>query len=155
MAPLQIWLGDSSGTSVFADQPAKGAAIEGHWNTNPPGTGAAWAVVAWPDKARQRNDWAVRIPDLLSVLATRSPTGRVIGLKAFTPRDQPPLLPLIFYAFRIMVAIGFYFFFLVLFSLWAWWRGWLHPTVVSANRWLLRAWVADEEGTGRDDDTRL
>jgi cytochrome d ubiquinol oxidase subunit I len=142
VTPLQIWLGDSSGTTVFAYQPAKGAAIEGHWTTNGPGKGAPWAVVAWPDKAAQRNDWAVRIPDLLSLLATHTLTGRVIGLKAFSPRDQPPLLPLIFYAFRAMVGIGFFFFFLVLWSLWAWWRGWLQTTIVSDNRWLLRGWVA-------------
>src|SRR6266702_648838 len=30
VAPLQIWLGDSSGVSGFETQPAKGAAIEGH-----------------------------------------------------------------------------------------------------------------------------
>ncbi len=36
VAPLQIWLGDSSGVDVFATQPAKGAAIEGHWQTNAP-----------------------------------------------------------------------------------------------------------------------
>jgi cytochrome d ubiquinol oxidase subunit I len=34
VAPVQIWLGDSSGVDVFETQPAKGAAIEGHWQTN-------------------------------------------------------------------------------------------------------------------------
>ncbi len=99
VTPVQIWLGDSSGKAVFADQPAKGAALEGHWNTNPPGTAAPWAIIAWPDKSAQRNDWAVEIPGLLSWLATGTSDGRVAGLRDFAPQDQPPLLPLLFYAF--------------------------------------------------------
>lgn len=142
VTPLQIWLGDGSGKSVFADQPAKGAAIEGHWTTNPPGQSASWAIIGWPDKAAQRNDWAVKIPGVLSLLATGSLTGQVKGLKEFAPRDQPPLLPLIFYAFRAMVAIGFAMFFLMVWTAWAWFGGRLAPSEVSANRWLLRAWVA-------------
>lgn len=49
VTPLQIWLGDCAGKVVFREQPAKGAAIEGHWNTNAPGQAAAWAVLAWPE----------------------------------------------------------------------------------------------------------
>ena len=142
ITPLQIWLGDGSGKSVFVHQPAKGAAIEGHWNTNPPGQPAAWAMVAWPDKKAQRNDWAVKVPGVLSFLATGTFSGQVRGLKDFAPRDQPPLLPLIFYAFRVMAAIGFAFFFLMLWSLLAWLRGRLEVSAIATHRWLLRAWVA-------------
>src|SRR5580704_7764027 len=70
VTPLQIYLGDGSGKTVFKEQPAKGAAIEGHWNTNPEGQPAAWVLVAWPDKAEQRNDWQLAIPGALSWLAT-------------------------------------------------------------------------------------
>jgi cytochrome d ubiquinol oxidase subunit I len=142
VTPLQIYLGDGSGKIVFKDQPAKGAAIEGHWNTNPPGHPAAWALLAWPDKAKQRNDWQIRIPGLLSWLATGSPDGQVTGLHAFAPDDQPPLLPLIFYAFRIMVAIGFALFFLALWTAWAALRRRLATAVLARQKWLLRAWVA-------------
>jgi cytochrome d ubiquinol oxidase subunit I len=142
VTPVQIWLGDSSGKVVFQEQPAKGAAIEGHWTTNAPGQPAPWAVVAWPDKAAQKNNWEIKVPDLLSVLATGSWTGTVRGLKEFAPQDQPPLLPLIFYGFRIMAGIGFALFFLMLWTGWAWWRGELRPDRAPANCWLLRAWVA-------------
>jgi cytochrome d ubiquinol oxidase subunit I len=142
VTPVQIWLGDSSGKTVFDDQPAKGAAIEGHWNTNPPGEPASWAVVAWPDPRQQKNDWAVEIPGVLSWLATGRPEGQVIGLRAFAPQDQPPLLPLLFYAFRVMAGIGFALFFLMLWTGWAWLRGRLDPLRIDGNRWLLRAWVA-------------
>ncbi|MGH8290382.1 MAG: cytochrome ubiquinol oxidase subunit I [Steroidobacteraceae bacterium] len=140
--PLQIYLGDGSGKSVFKEQPAKGAAIEGHWNTNPPGQPAAWALLAWPDKAEQRNDWQITIPGVLSWLATGSPDGRVIGLHAFPPRDQPPVLPLIFYAFRIMAAIGVALFLLALWTAWTALRRRLGSDTITAQKWLLRAWVA-------------
>ena len=142
MTPLQIWLGDSSGKEVFKDQPAKGAAIEGHWETNPPGTAASWSLVAWPDKAAQRNDWSVDIPGVLSILATGKLRAPVTGLRDFPPQDQPSLLPLIFYAFRVMAGIGFALFGLMAWSLWNWASGRMRTDSISSNRWLLRAWVA-------------
>jgi cytochrome bd ubiquinol oxidase subunit I len=142
VTPLQIWIGDSSGKVVFKEQPTKGAAIEGHWNTNPPGQAADWAIVAWPDKAQQRNDWQVTIPGALSWLATGSLRGQVTGLRDFAPNDQPPLLPLIFYAFRIMAGIGFALFVLMLWTGWAALSGRLRPAVISSQKMLLRAWVA-------------
>lgn len=65
-----------------------------------------------------------------------------MGLRAFPPQDQPPLLPLIFYAFRIMVAIGFALFFLMVWTAWSAFKGRLGPETVAAQKWLLRAWVA-------------
>jgi cytochrome d ubiquinol oxidase subunit I len=142
VAPVQVWLGDASGRSVFLHQPAKAAALEGHWVTNPPGSGADWAVLAWPDKAQQTNDWSVSIPDGLSLLATRSLQGQVRGLHEFPAADQPPALPLLFYAFRLMVAIGFWFLLLVIRTLWVWQRGALTLPGTPATRRLLLAWVA-------------
>jgi cytochrome bd ubiquinol oxidase subunit I len=142
VTPLQIWIGDSSGKVVFKEQPAKGAAIEGHWNTNPPGQAAGWAIVAWPDKAAQRNDWQITIPGVLSWLATGTLRGQVIGLHAFPPRDQPPLLPLIFYAFRVMAGIGFALFLLMAWTGWAAFTGRLRTETIGSQRLLLWAWVA-------------
>jgi cytochrome bd ubiquinol oxidase subunit I len=142
VTPLQIWLGDASGKLIFSDQPAKGAAIEGHWDTNPPGQPADWAVLAWPNKAAQRNDWEITIPGVLSLLATNTLDGQVKGLHEFAPEDQPPLLPLIFYAFRIMAGIGFALFFLMLWTVWAAIKGWLKVETIAQQKWLLWAWVA-------------
>jgi len=141
VTPAQIYLGDASGKEVFKDQPAKGAAIEGFWQTNPPNTAAPWAALAWPDKAKQRNDWSIEIPGVLSWLATGKFHAQVTGLSAFPPADQPPLLPLIFYTFRIMAGIGFALFLLMLWSAWAWFRGRLQPWNIAQQHWLLRAWV--------------
>jgi len=141
VAPIQIWLGDGSGQTVFRYQPAKGAAIEGHWTTNARGHGASWALVAWPDQARQKNLWALTIPHVLSLLATHRWDGRVVGLRSFPRVDQPPLLPVLFYAFRIMVAIGLLILGLALWSAWLWWRGELVPEKVDRHRRWLASWV--------------
>jgi cytochrome d ubiquinol oxidase subunit I len=142
ITPVQIWLGDASGKSVFATQPAKGAALEGFWDTNKPGVPADWAVLAWPDKAAQRNDWEITIPGVLSFLATNTLDGQVKGLHDFAPADQPPLLPLLFYGFRIMAGIGFALFFLMLWTGWAAIKGQLKSETITAQKWLLWAWVA-------------
>ena len=141
LAPLQVWIGDSSGGEVFKDQPAKGAAIEGHWTTNKPGEGAPWALVAWPNQAAQKNDWALELPDMLSVLATHTATGKVIGLHDIPVADQPPMLPLLFYAFRVMVGIGFWFVFLAFWTAWIWRKTRGKVEALLAHRKLLWAWV--------------
>ncbi|MEM5329216.1 cytochrome ubiquinol oxidase subunit I [Paraburkholderia sp. JHI2823] len=141
-APLQVWLGDSSGVSVFATQPAKGAAIEGHWHTNAAGTGASWSLLAWPDQAAQRNDWSIEVPGMLSVLGTHTLHGTVRGLADFAREDQPPMLPLLYYAFRVMAGIGFLFVALALWTAWCLRRFRGRVDALLQRRWLLRAWVA-------------
>ncbi|OQX14118.1 MAG: cytochrome ubiquinol oxidase subunit I [Thiothrix lacustris] len=141
VAPLQIWMGDTSGRNVFEHQPAKGAAIEGHWHTNPPGDSAAWALLAWPDATTQSNQWAITIPHALSILATHTWDGKVVGLRDIPVAEQPPALPLLFYSFRIMVAVGGWFLLLSLWSLWVCWRGGLQADTVGQHPWLLRAWL--------------
>jgi cytochrome bd ubiquinol oxidase subunit I len=141
VAPVQIWLGDSSGVDVFATQPAKGAAIEGHWETNAPGTGASWSLLAWPDKAKQRNDWSIEVPGLLSVLGTHSLHGQVKGLADIPVVDQPPLLPLLYYTFRAMAGIGFLFMVLAFWTVFALRRARGRLDALLAQRKLLLAWV--------------
>lgn len=122
VAPLQVLLGDISGRLIEEYQPAKLAGIEAHWETNEPGTGAAWSLVAFPDRHKERNVWSLKIPSLLSLLMTHSLKGQVRGLKEFPPGDRPPIV-LPFYAFRLMVLLGFSMVFLVLWALWYWFRG--------------------------------
>lgn len=142
ITPIQIWLGHGSGAVVLEHQPAKAAAIEGHWHTNPPGRGAPWAIVAWPDREAQKNHWALEIPNGLSLLATNTLTGQVRGLAGFDKRDQPPALPLLFYSFRFMVAVGFGLLALMLWTLWRQYRGRLTADQLPRQVWLLRAWMA-------------
>jgi cytochrome d ubiquinol oxidase subunit I len=142
--PLQVLVGDIAGLYLFDIQPAKTAAIEGHWETNPPGQGADWHVLAWPNKTRQANDWAISIPNALSFIATHKMDGQVKGLKEFPPEDQPPALPLIFYTFRVMVGIGMAMLALALAlaSGFFCWKNRQLPDGPIIPAWLLRGWVA-------------
>lgn len=139
---LQILVGDIAGMYLFDIQPAKAAAIEGHWDTNPPGKGADWHVVAWPNKEKQANDWELSITNVLSLIATHEMEGKVKGLKEFAPADQPPAIPLIFYAFRIMVGIGFALATLTVASAYVAWKNRRLPSTPQQPTWLLRGWVA-------------
>jgi len=141
VTPLQILIGDASGVVMAKYQPAKLAATEAHWQTNPPGTGAAWALLAWPDAANARNLWSIKIPDALSVITTHSLTGQVKGLRDFAPNDRPPVL-IPFYAFRVMVAAGVALFALMLWTLWTWRRRGLVAAHVDAHRRLFVVWIA-------------
>lgn len=121
--------GCSCSTSAWASSPEPRSSL----NSVPTGRSSL---------ASQQNDWEVTIPGMLSVLATGHLRGQVSGLRAVPVEDQPPLLPLIFYGFRVMAGIGFAFFLLMAWSLWRWARGELRPDGIADNRWLLRAWVA-------------
>jgi len=139
-APLQIYLGDLSGRKVAIYQPAKAAAMESHWQTNAPGTGAAWAILAWPDTQKQQNSWQIQIPSALSILTTHSTTGKVLGLSEFPKEDQPPIL-IPFYAFRLMIVIGFIFLLLVIWGLIKWRKGHFDSQNTGANRFFWLAWA--------------
>jgi len=140
LALLQVIQGDFSGKAVAKNQPAKLGAIEAHWDTNPPGEGASWILAAWPNPEKGRNDWAIEVPYVLSLILTYSPTGKVIGLNEFARDDIPPIaVP--FYAFRIMFSIGFALMFLVIWSVWLWHKGRLTKEAIAENRWFLYAWI--------------
>ncbi|MCR4281558.1 MAG: cytochrome ubiquinol oxidase subunit I, partial [Bauldia sp.] len=119
LAPLQLLIGDEHGLDVAEYQPVKLAAIEGHWENNGP---VPFVVFAIPNEAAERNDFQIAIPYAGSLLITRSLDGSFPALKEFPPEDRPPLL-LPFFAFRIMVAIGFAMIGLALWGAWLWWRG--------------------------------
>jgi cytochrome d ubiquinol oxidase subunit I len=141
ITPLQIWLGDGSGRAAYEHGPTKLASMEAHWHTNPPGQGAPFSVLAWPDPEKQDNRWSVEIPNLLSLLTTHTLTGQIKGLTEFPREDQPPVA-ITYYAFRIMVAIGGALFLLMFWTLWVWRKGGLDAAHVSSRKWLLRAWMA-------------
>jgi cytochrome d ubiquinol oxidase subunit I len=126
LSPLQIYLGDWSGRQVFHHQPAKLAAFEAHWETNVK-RGAPFAIIALPSMQEERNLFEVAIPDLLSLLVTHSSHGQVQGLKEFPRQDWPNVLVL-FWTFRLMVAIGFILFFVMAWAAILWLKGWLYES---------------------------
>jgi cytochrome d ubiquinol oxidase subunit I len=102
VAPLQLLVGDESGKQVEHLQPSKLAAIEGFWETR---SAQPFHPIAWPDRKTQSNRWELSIPGLGSWITTGNTQATVTGLKAFAPRDQPPVF-LVFWAFRVMVGLG-------------------------------------------------
>ena len=143
VTPLQIVLGDMSGRVVAQNQPEKLAAFELKWDTNTPGTGAPWAVVAWPAKGGGSNALSLDIPYVTSLLTTHSLTSTVQGLNAFAPDDRPSLADsvIVFYSFRLMVLIGFTLFFLMAAGVWYWYRGRLTIMAITRYTRFLKLWI--------------
>lgn len=123
-APLQAIVGDFHGLNTLEHQPAKLAAIEGHWE-NRPGEAVPLTVFALPDMEAETNRFAVEIPYLGSLILTHSLDGQFPGLKEF-PRDERPFVPLVFWSFRVMVGLGLLMITLALWGTWARWRGRLY-----------------------------
>jgi cytochrome d ubiquinol oxidase subunit I len=132
VAPIQIEAGDQHGLNTLKYQPAKIAALEGDFDTLSPTPLILFGI---PDMKTGVTRDEISIPYLGSLILTHTLTGAVRGLKSFAVTERPDSLPM-FFAFRIMVGIGFAMAGLGLWSLWLRWRGGLYT-----NRWLLRAAV--------------
>src|SRR5574343_347433 len=74
-----IVLGDESGYAVSESQKSKLAAIEAMWETE--AAPAGFNLLAWPNEERQANEWEIRIPYVLGLIATRSVSETLPGIK--------------------------------------------------------------------------
>ncbi|MCW5746169.1 MAG: cytochrome ubiquinol oxidase subunit I, partial [Alphaproteobacteria bacterium] len=133
VAPLQIAAGDLHGLNTLEHQPAKIAAMEGHFETQ---LGAPLLLFGLPDMTAETTRYALEVPRLGSLILTHDWDGEIKGLKAWPPSDRPNAL-ILFWSFRVMVGIGLLMVGLGLWSLWQRWRGELY-----AARWLHRAAIA-------------
>jgi cytochrome d ubiquinol oxidase subunit I len=113
VAPLQVVAGDLHGLNTFEHQPAKVAAMEGHFETR---SGAPLVLFGWPDMDEERTKYALEVPKLGSLILTHEWDGTVRGLKEW-PRAERPPAPVVFWSFRVMVAAGVAMFALGLWSL--------------------------------------
>jgi len=143
VAPLQIFVGHLSAEQVYHYQPAKLAAMEAQWDTIPAGVSADWSLVAWPDDKAEQNKWEVKIPGALSYLLELKPTldEPVQGLREWEPANRPHMIGLIYYSFRIMVAIGLFLATLMAVSVVQWLRGKLSAEAIAQQKWLMAAWI--------------
>lgn len=116
VAPVQIFAGDQHGLNTLKYQPAKIAAIEGHWQ-NVPGESVPLILFGWPDMRDAKTLDEVDIPHFGSLILTHSWNGRFPGLDDFPPEDRPDST-VIFWTFRIMVGLGFLMAGLGLWSVW-------------------------------------
>ncbi|WP_448379721.1 cytochrome ubiquinol oxidase subunit I [Gloeomargarita sp.] len=145
VAPLQVFLGHLSADQVYHYQPTKLAAMEALWETIPANTPADWSLLALPNNQLETNTWELKIPGLLSYLLEFKPAldTPILGLKHWAPQDRPQMVGMVYYSFRIMVAIGLFFVVLMGITLVEWGRGQLTPATLAQNpnQWLLRSWV--------------
>ncbi len=130
VAPLQLVAGDLHGLNTLVHQPAKVAAMEGHYETR---SGAPLILFGIPDDEAMEVRHAVEIPKLGSLILTHDLDGEVRGLADF-PADQRPKAEIVFHTFRLMVAIGMAMIVVGLWSALARLRGTLYR-----GRWLQRA----------------
>jgi cytochrome d ubiquinol oxidase subunit I len=103
LAPAQAVIGDFHGLNTLKYQPTKVAAMEGNWERS---TGVPLLLFAIPDQENQTNHFEVKIPKLASYVLTHDWDGEVPGLKDVPVEEQPPVF-IVFWSFRIMIALGF------------------------------------------------
>ena len=152
VAPVQILAGDVHGLNTLEHQPAKIAAMEGHFETR---KGAPLILFGMPDMKAEETRYAVQIPKLGSLILTHHWDGEVKGLKHW-PADERPNAAILFWSFRIMVGLGFAMAGLGLWSLYARWRGvlyesaWLHRAALAMGPSgfvaVLAGWITTEAG---------
>lgn len=100
--PFQLFSGDLCAKNIADNQPAKFAAMEGHWETQ---TYAPFHLLGWPNEKTEKTEYAIEIPYLLSFLAQGDISKEVIGLKSIPKDERPPVAP-VHVSFQIMIACG-------------------------------------------------
>lgn len=152
LMPLQIFMGDTLGIEVHKNQPLKTAAMEGIWQTQ---RGAPFLVFAIPDQAQAKNLFEIGIPHFAAVLNTHQWNGELVGLNTVAATDQPPVA-VVFFTFRIMVALGGLMLLFAIVGAYKYWRNSLYDSrwFLKLARWLIPSgfialwcgWVTAEEG---------
>ena len=128
---LQLATGHLSAHGVAKHQPAKLAAFEGHYATEP----ATMWLFGWVDQKQERVRFGIGIPRLLTFLVHNDFTTPVTGLRDFKPEDRPPI-GFVFQTYHAMVGIGMAMIGLATFSMWLIWK-----KRFFRQRWLLQLLV--------------
>lgn len=81
-----IILGDESGYEIGDIQKMKLASIEAEWETQPPP--AAFTLIGFPDQEQEQTQGAIKIPYALGLIATRSISEPVVGIKDLRTRAR-------------------------------------------------------------------
>lgn len=110
--------GDQQGRLVAHHQPITLAAMEGLFDTS---HGAPLALIGQPNVDERRLDNPIEIPNMLSFLTYKRWEAEVKGLDAFDESLWPDNIPLLYFAYHVMVGLGTMFiavFALAAFLLW-------------------------------------
>ncbi len=125
---LVVFTGDLQGKVMTSRQPMKMASAEALYETAQP---APFSIFTIGSLDGSKEIFSVKVPGLLSFLATGSFNGEVQGInnvqaeyqQKFGPGDYKPNIPVTYWSFRLMMGFGFVVAFLSLVGLWLSRRG--------------------------------
>ncbi|WP_256287795.1 cytochrome ubiquinol oxidase subunit I [Halobellus inordinatus] len=157
-APFQVLHGDAYGRHVAETQPQKFAAMEAVWETE---SYVPEYIIAVPTNLedltnpRAKEIFGIGIPGGASWLASGGdPSAEIIGLNEF--ETEAPPVAIVFWSFRIMVGLGFWFVLLAFWAGYRWWRGQLleddllHKSLMASSLLGILAvevgWIVTEVG---------
>lgn len=126
VAPLQAVVGDAHGLNTLEHQPAKIAAIEGHWE-NKPGEATPLILFGIPDMDAEKTRFSLEVPYLGSLILTHSLDKQIPALKSFAKEDRPNST-IVFWSFRVMAGLGMLMILSALTALWLRHKGKLYDT---------------------------
>lgn len=128
----QLFSGHSSADGVAVNQPAKLAAMEGHYKES---AAADLYILGWVDNESQEVT-GIKVPGGLSFLVHQDFQAPITGLNAFPKEDRPGQVNAVFQFYHIMISIGMFLIGLTLYASFLWWKGKLFE-----KRWLLKIFV--------------
>ena len=123
---LQIFpTGDRSAHDVSVHQPSTFAAMEGQFRTE---NGAPLVIIGNPNTEKRRLDSSLGLPHFLSFLTSQRWDSTTRGLNDIPTRDWPDSVPLVYYAYHIMVGLGTILALIALAAAFLLWRGRLYTS---------------------------
>ena len=128
----QLVTGHASADGVAKNQPAKLAALEGHYQANAP---ADLYLMGWVDKENETVK-GLKIPGGLSFLLDYDTNTPVPGLRSFAKEDRPGQVNAVFQFYHIMVLIGMLLILLTLLASWFRFKGNLFEKM-----WLIKLFI--------------
>ena len=134
--------GDSLAKAMTEAQPMKMAAAEALYRTSQP---ASFSLFTIGTLDGSREVFSIRVPYVLSFMATADLNGRVEGIddlqsdyvRRFGPGDYRPIIPVTYWAFRLMIGTGGL---AVVAALWFLWL--LRKPDLRPNRWMVGVAIA-------------
>jgi len=130
--PLQGLIGSKQAEVMVKYNPSKMAAMEGNFKTT---DHAPFWIIGIPDETTGEIKYGVKVPGLLSYLATGSADGVVVGLEDIPSKDRPPVV-VPFLAYHGMIGLGMYMMALSFLGGFMLWRKKLFE-----SKWLMRIFV--------------
>jgi len=126
----QLFIGHRSADGVSKYQPAKLAAMEGHYDS----TGSADMYLFGYVNNKEQKTSGLKIPGGLSFLVHGDFKAPIKGLRAFRPDERPTQVNSVFQFYHMMVIVGSSMIALTLLGSWLWWKKTLFD-----KRWLM--WI--------------